>query len=44
MKNDKHAVVACALCSLREKIKVGAPLKPIDIYCRFIDEFYESST
>jgi transcription elongation factor Elf1 len=40
-KNAMSAEVRCAQCGLYDRMAYRFPLKEIDIYCKFIDKYYE---
>lgn len=41
-KGQGFALVHCGGCNLKEQIAVTPAQQPIDVYCKFIDNFYAS--
>ena len=40
-KDKDLNIISCGGCSLKEEISLKRPHKAIDVYCRFIDKYYE---
>jgi len=41
-KGQSYALVQCGGCGLKEQIPVSPALQPIDVYCKFTDNFHAS--
>jgi len=42
-KEDGYGTVRCGVCGLTDEIKIKPALSEIDVYCSFIDRFYEGA-
>ena len=40
-KKNKEAFLICGSCELRWEVAISNIVEPVDIYCNFVDQFYD---